>query len=333
MEKYDLIYRSDAADERFSIRETLKRRLSLSTRLLRRLQYGGGVYRNGAPVRMNARAAAGDVLTVLFPAEESAFAPEPIPIRVVYEDADLLVIDKQAGFVVHPTKGHPAHTIANGLMQRMESGGERYKIRFVNRLDMNTTGLLVVGKNAYCQEDFARQAAANKITKRYEAIVTGLVEADAGRIALPIGKAAEDGLRRIVREDGFPSETRYRVLERFACPELANGYACPEGCLCPEPANGCLCPEGYTHLSIELGTGRTHQIRVHLAHIGHAVLGDALYGEAAPLLVERQALHAAALVFRHPRTKAILRLSAPLPADMERALADLRAAANAQGNG
>jgi 23S rRNA pseudouridine1911/1915/1917 synthase len=329
MEKYDLIYRSDAADERFSIRETLKRRLSLSTRLLRRLQYGGGVYRNGAPVRMNARAAAGDVLTVLFPAEESAFAPESIPIRVVYEDADLLVIDKQAGLVVHPTKGHPAHTIANGLMQRMESGGERYKIRFVNRLDMDTTGLLVVGKNAYCQEDFARQAAANKITKRYEAIVTGLVEAEAGRIALPIGKAAEDGLRRIVREDGFPSETRYRVLERFAygrgypCPELANGYSCPE------PANGYPCPDGYTHLALELGTGRTHQIRVHLAHIGHAVLGDALYGAPAPLLAERQALHAAALVFRHPRTKALLRLSAPLPADMERALAVLRAAANA----
>ncbi|MDR2355956.1 MAG: RluA family pseudouridine synthase [Clostridiales Family XIII bacterium] len=301
MERYDLIYKQDEADTRFCVREILKRRLSVSTRLLRRLKYGGGVYCNGLPVKMNARAAAGDVITVLFPAEESGFVPEPIPIRVVYEDKDLLVIDKQAGFVVHPTKGHPAHTIANGLMQRMESGGERYKIRFVNRLDMDTTGLLIVGKNAYCQEDFARQAAENKVTKRYEAIVTGLVEADAGRIALPIGKAAEDALRRVVRADGFPSETRYRVLERFAC------------------------GRGYTHLELELGTGRTHQIRVHLAHIGHAVLGDALYGEAAPLLAKRQALHAAELIFRHPRTKELLRLFAPLPRDMEQLCKRLRA--------
>jgi 23S rRNA pseudouridine1911/1915/1917 synthase len=267
------------------------------------------VYKNGLPVKMNARAAAGDVLTVIFPEEESGFAPEPIPIRVVREDADLLAVDKQAGLVVHPTKGHPAHTIANGLMQRMAERGERYKIRFVNRLDMDTTGLLLVAKNAYSQEDFARQAAANRVVKRYETIVTGLVRADEGRIALAIGKEAEDGLRRIVRADGFPSETRYRVLERFAC------------------------GRGYTHLGIELMTGRTHQIRVHLAHIGHAVVGDALYGETAPLLIERQALHAAKLVFRHPRTGEDLRLAAPLPADMAQLLERLRAACGGGGGG
>jgi 23S rRNA pseudouridine1911/1915/1917 synthase len=303
MEKYDLIYRSGEADEGVRVREILKKRLSVSTRLQRRLKYGDelGVRRNGAPARMNERVFAGDVITVLFPAEESGFAPEPIPISVVYEDGDLLVIDKQAGLVVHPTKGHPAHTIANGLARRMADGGERYKIRFVNRLDMDTTGLLVVGKNAYCQEDFARQAAENRVVKRYEAIVTGLVAADAGTIALPIGKAEEDGLRRIVREDGFPSETRYRVTERFA-----RGRGC-------------------TRLLVELRTGRTHQIRVHLAHIGHAVVGDALYGEAAPYLTERQALHASELAFRHPRTKEELRFTAPLPADMEKLLEKLRA--------
>jgi 23S rRNA pseudouridine1911/1915/1917 synthase len=301
-EHCDLVYRASQADENFNVREILKRRLSVSARLLRRLKYGGGVCRNGVPVRMNVRAAAGDVITVRFPQEESRFTPEPIPINIVYEDRDLLVIDKQAGLVVHPTKGHPAHTIANGLAQRMEIGGERYKIRFVNRLDMDTTGLLVVGKNAYCQEDFTRQAAENRVVKRYEAIVTGLVAADAGRIALPIGKEAEDGLKRIVREDGFPSETRYRVLERFAC------------------------GRGYTRLRLELGTGRTHQIRVHLAHIGHAVAGDALYGGASPRLAERQALHAAELIFRHPRTKELLRFEAPLPADMKKMLETLRAA-------
>jgi 23S rRNA pseudouridine1911/1915/1917 synthase len=306
MEKYDLIYEAGEADEGLRVRAILQKRLSVSTRLLRRLKYGeaAGVRRNGVPAMMNERAKAGDVITVLFPMEESGFAPEPIPIRVVYEDGDLLVIDKQAGLVVHPTKGHPAHTIANGLMHRMERRGERYKIRFVNRLDMDTTGLLVVGKNAYCQEDFARQAAENRVVKRYDAIVTGRVEADAGVIALPIGKAAEDEVKRIVREDGFPSETRYRVTERFAC------------------------GRGYTRLSLELRTGRTHQIRVHLAHIGHAVVGDALYGETSPLLAERQALHAAELIFRHPRTKERLRFTAPLPADMEKLLKKLRAACN-----
>jgi 23S rRNA pseudouridine1911/1915/1917 synthase len=307
IEEYDLAYRCDKADEAFKIRELLKRRLSVSARLLRRLKYGEGVYCNGLPVRMNARAAAGDVITVLFPREESRFAPEPIPINVVYEDGDLLVIDKQAGLVVHPTKGHPAHTIANGLARRMENGGERYKIRFVNRLDMDTTGLLVVGKNAYCQEDFARQAAENRVEKRYEAIVTGLVAADAGRIALPIGKETEDGLRRIVRDDGFPSETLYRVLERFPC------------------------GRGFSRLRLELKTGRTHQIRVHLSYIGHAVLGDALYGGAAPQLAERQALHAAELAFCHPRTKEALRFTAPLPADMEEMLGTLRAACAGTG--
>ncbi|MDR1574066.1 MAG: RluA family pseudouridine synthase [Clostridiales Family XIII bacterium] len=301
--KYDLAYEAGEADEGVSVREILRKRLSVSTRLLRRLKYGeeAGVCRNDVPVRMNERVAVGDAITVRFPAEESGFAPEPIPIRVVYEDGDLLVIDKQAGLVVHPTKGHPAHTIANGLMHRMEACGERYKIRFVNRLDMDTTGLLVIGKNAYCQEDFARQAAENRVVKRYEAIVTGLVQADEGVIALPIGKAVEDELRRIVRADGFPSETRYRVAERFAC------------------------GRGYTRLALTLRTGRTHQIRVHLAHIGHAVVGDALYGETSPLLTERQALHASELIFRHPRTKEDLHLTAPLPGDMEKLLEKLRA--------
>jgi 23S rRNA pseudouridine1911/1915/1917 synthase len=309
MEKYDLFYSSGVEDESIKIREILKRRLSVSTRLMRRLKYGGGVCLNGAPVRMNDKVAAGDVITVQFPGEESGFEPEAIPISVVYEDSDLLVINKQAGLVVHPTKGHPAHTIANGLMHRMALRGESCKIRFINRLDMDTTGLLVVGKNAYSQEDFARQSSENLVVKRYETVVTGLVAADDGVIDLPIGKEREDGLRRTVRPDGAPSVTRYRVLERFA--------------------RG----QGFTLLSVTLDTGRTHQIRVHLSHIGHAVVGDALYGGAAPLLIERQALHAAELVFRHPRTKEMLRLTAPLPEDMKKLLENLRAACDNTGGG
>jgi 23S rRNA pseudouridine1911/1915/1917 synthase len=302
MERHDLLYRPNEADECFNVREILKRRLSVSTRLLRRLKSGGGVCRNGLPVRMNAGVFAGDVITVRFPGEESGFEPEPIPISPVYEDDDLLVIDKQAGLVVHPTKGHAAHTVANGIMHRMHARGESYKIRFINRLDMDTTGLLVVGKNAYSQQYFARQSAENEVVKRYAAIVKGLVEADEGLIELPIGKAREDEIRRVVTEDGAPSLTRYSVVERFPC------------------------GSGFTLLRLELGTGRTHQIRVHLSHIGHAVVGDALYGGLSPLPADRQALHAAELIFRHPRTGDAMRLTAPLPADMKKLLENLRAA-------
>jgi 23S rRNA pseudouridine1911/1915/1917 synthase len=307
MEKYDLIYRSTGEDAGLRVREILKRRLSVSTNLIRRLKYGGGVFLCGDPVRMNERVSADEVITVCFPKEESGFEPEDIPIGVVYEDSDLLVIDKQAGLVVHPTKGHPSHTIANGLTRLMELRGERFKIHFINRLDMDTTGLLVVGKNAYAQEDFARQSAENLVTKRYEAVVFGLVEAEEGIIELPIAKAEEDGLRRVVRPDGAPSVTRYSVSERFACGK-----------------------RGYTLLRLALDTGRTHQIRVHLSHIGHAVVGDALYGGDAPALIERQALHAAELVFRHPRTKDMLRFTAPLPEDMKKMLENLRIACDNQ---
>jgi 23S rRNA pseudouridine1911/1915/1917 synthase len=298
-EKYNLAYTVTEADEAFKILEILKRRLGMSVRLMRRLKQGGGVFCNGVPARMKDRARAGDLLAVVFPGESSGFEPENIPIRVVYEDADLLIVDKQAGLVVHPTKGHPAHTMANGVMRYMLDRGETYKIRFINRLDMDTTGLLVVGKNAYSQEEFARQSAAGRVRKCYTAVVTGVPEADEGLIDLPIGKAADDSPRRCVCADGFPSLTRYRVLSRF---------------------------NGYSLVNLELCTGRTHQIRVHMAHIGHALVGDALYGEPAPRLIGRQALHAAELAFEHPAAKTPLRVCAPLPEDMERLIRELRLA-------
>jgi 23S rRNA pseudouridine1911/1915/1917 synthase len=286
----DLEYKADAGDAGLKIKELLKRRLQISTRLMRKLKNGAGVTCNSLPAPLNAKVQAGDRIAVSFPRESSGFEPEPIPIRVIFEDADLLILDKQPGFVVHPTKGHPCHTIANGVMRYMLETGESYKTRFINRLDMDTSGVLLIGKNAYSQEDFTRQAAAGRVTKRYLAVVTGRMEKDADRIDLPIDKAEADQVKRIVRADGFPSVTRYQVLERFAA---------------------------HTLLSLELQTGRTHQIRVHLAHIGHPVLGDALYGRPAPRLIERQALHADSLHFDHPRAKERVRACAALPADME----------------
>ncbi|MDR1135123.1 MAG: RluA family pseudouridine synthase [Clostridiales Family XIII bacterium] len=310
--KNDLEYRITKEDEGHNIRQILKTRLFISVRLMKKIKYGDGTLTlNGEKVKTNERALAGDILAVRFPGESSCFEPEDIALDIIFEDEDLLIVNKQAGLVVHPTKGHASGTLANGVMKHMLDAEHAYKIRFINRLDMDTTGVLVVGKNAYSQEDFIRQAAAGGVTKRYTAISTGIIGDDAGRIDLPIAKAVEDQVKRAVREDGFPSATRFRVLDRF-------GGEGGEGA-------------GFTLLELELDTGRTHQIRVHLSHIGHPVVGDVLYGEAAPDLIGRQALHARELAFRHPRTKESLRFFADLPDDMTELLFKLYSKGDMKG--
>ncbi|MDR0571142.1 MAG: RluA family pseudouridine synthase [Clostridiales Family XIII bacterium] len=304
----DLKYVMKEGDEIHKVREILRRRLNLSSRLLRKLKNGEGVTLNGGPVRMNAKGSPGDLLGVAFPEEASSFEPEPIPIEIIHEDEDFLILNKQAGLVVHPTKGHPAHTVANGVMRHMLDTGALFKIRFVNRLDMDTTGVLVIGKNAFCQDDFFRQAEAGAVAKTYLAVVEGLVEEEEGVIDLPIALEREGAVRRAVREDGFPSATRYRLAERFR----------------PTVGAGARAARGFSLLELALETGRTHQIRVHLAHIGHPVVGDSLYGRPAPWLIERQALHAARLSFRNPRTGEPMDVEAPLPEDMARLIEGLR---------
>ncbi len=285
-------------DEIITIKTVLKSRMGISTRLLRKLKDTDGVFLNGKPVKLYEKARVGDLILLSMPDENSGFEPEDIPIEVLYEDRDLLAINKQPGFVVHPTKGHVSHTMANGIMQHMLDSGETYKIRFINRLDMNTSGILLIGKKSHCQDDFARQAKEDRVIKNYIAIVHGLPEEDEAVIDLPIGQPDPEDIRRQVVEDAYPSVTRYRVLERFQ--------------------------SGYAMLSITLETGRTHQIRVHMAHIGHPVVGDSLYGEADETLIERQALHAVRLEFDHPITKERLVVEAPLPEDMKQLIEKLK---------
>lgn len=277
-------------DQGLKIKELLKRRLGLSSRLLRKLKQEDAVFLNGESIKMFERGKAGDCITLSLPEETSGFIPEPIPIEVIYEDEDLLVINKQPGYVVHPTKGHPSHTIANGVMNYMMAKGDSYKIRFINRLDMDTTGLLLIGKNSHCQDDFARQAAAGCVEKRYVALVKGYLSLNEGTIDLPIGKPIDDQVKRAVIPEGYPSITHFRVIERYKKP--------------------------YTLVELLLETGRTHQIRVHMAHMGHPVVGDALYGTDDIWMIERQALHAVRLDFNHPVTGARLSLKAPIPSDM-----------------
>ena len=278
-------------DKELRIKELLKRNFGFSSRLMGKLKVLNGVFLNGNPVKMFEKPQEGDKITVTLPREKSEFEPENIPISVVYEDEDLLIINKQPGYVVHPTKGHPCHTIANGIMNYMINNNKLFKIRFINRLDMDTSGLLVIAKNSHCQDDFSKQMSENAVTKKYIGIVKGIIKEEDGRIDLPIDKEHEDHLKRAVVQGGYPSVTNFKVLERF--------------------------PKGYTMVELLLETGRTHQIRVHMSHLGYPVIGDVLYGEAAVWLIERQALHAKYLSFKHPVSGEFMEIEAPLPQDMQ----------------
>lgn len=291
----DFIHTVTPEDEGLELKDIMRGHFDFSSRLRNKIKRGKLVMLNGIQTPGWIRPAVGDVIKITLPDEKSNFEPQNIPLCPVFEDDDLLIINKQPGLIVHPTKGHPSGTVANALMYYMEQTDQSFKIRFVNRLDMDTSGLLVIAKNAYCQNDYTHQMKANLVRKRYVAIVNGIVESDSGTIDLPIGRPDPENVRRGVMEGGSPSVTRYTVLQRF--PRM-----------------------GYTLVELILETGRTHQIRVHMSHIGHPVLGDWLYGGGNVNLIERQALHAATLVFTHPITKKQLTLNAPLPDDMQSVL-------------
>ena len=286
------------------VKDIMRQRFDFSARLRNRIKREKLVMLNGRQTEGWIKTAAGDIISITLPDEQSHFPPQDIPVYPVFEDEHLLILNKQPGLIVHPTKGHPTGTVANALMHYMEKTGHRFKIRFVNRLDMDTSGLLVVAKNAYCQNDYTRQMKEGLVEKRYVAIVRGHMDSDTGVIDLPIGRPDPVDVRRGVMKDGAPSVTRYKVLERL--PSMSYDTE-------------------HTLVELLLETGRTHQIRVHMSHIGHPVLGDWLYGGENVHLIERQALHAAKLSFCHPMTGKQLHIEAPVPDDMLQALEKLRA--------
>lgn len=291
----DFIHKVTPEDEGLELREIMREHFDFSSRLRNKIKRNKLVMLNGVQTPGWIKPSAGDVISITLPEERSNFEPQPIPLYPVFEDDDLMVINKQPGLIVHPTKGHPTGTVANALMHYMEQTGRHFKIRFVNRLDMDTSGLLVIAKNQYCQNDYTLQMKKNLVEKRYIAIVKGIVEAEEGTIDLPIGRPDPDNVRRDVMDGGSPSVTHYKVLRRFS-------------------------RQPYTLVELLLETGRTHQIRVHMSHIGHPVLGDWLYGGENVNLIERQALHAARLSFTHPITGEKMILEAPLPEDMKKAI-------------
>ncbi len=283
-------------DDGKEVRQITREYFDFSARLRNRIKREKLTMRNGAPTEGWHKVNIGDEISITLPDEHSNFPPEDIPLDIVFEDDDLMIINKQPGIVVHPTKGHPAGTCANGLANYMEQTGRVFKIRFVNRLDRDTSGLLIVAKNAYCQNHITDQMRKNHIHKKYIAIVKGELTSESGTIDLPIGRPDPEDVKRGVTSDGAPSVTHYEVIQHLRC---------------------------HTLVSLLLETGRTHQIRVHMSHIGHPVLGDTLYGGEDPLLIGRQALHAASLSLIHPITKERVEFNAPIPEDMEAAIRKL----------
>ena len=319
------------------VRVLMRRHFDFSSRLRGRIKREKRVFLCGEPCEGYTRAKAGDTITIRLPEDRSHFIAEDIPIYPVYEDSDLLLLNKQPGVTVHPTRGHTHGTIANGLMTYMDrhagENGNPFKIRFVNRLDMDTSGLLIVAKNAYVQNDLVQQMKRDHLKKEYIALVCGIIEENAGTIDLPIGHPDPDSPCRGVVPDGAPSVTHYRVLERFRPGSGSSAAGADPGSSAAgadsgrppdtiEKASGASA--GYTLVRLQLQTGRTHQIRVHMSHIGHPVAGDLLYGCPCPALIPRHALHAASLSFIHPVSKKELLIEAPLPRDIRDACAALR---------
>jgi 23S rRNA pseudouridine1911/1915/1917 synthase len=276
----------------------------LSRARVQRLIADGHVLVGGHPQKSRLRVSAGQRIHLRIPpAVPLTLTPEAIPLDIRYEDADLLVVNKPAGMVVHPGAGRTTGTLVHALLAHCErlpgiGGVERPGI--VHRLDRDTSGVLVVAKTETAHQSLSQQFKARVVKKRYLALVHGELRQDSGRIEATIGRREHDRKRMGVRrEGGREARTAFRVIRRLS---------------------------GMTVLELELETGRTHQIRVHLAHIGHPVLGDQAYGgrrerrrvAAGELQADRQMLHAWRLGFHHPRTGAWLEVTAPIPEDFLR---------------
>jgi len=275
-----------------TVKEILSENLNFSRRLSKKLELSGKITLNNKEIKLNKSVFIGDVLTVEFKDEEDEYNAVNIPIDILYEDTELLVVDKPPYIVVHPTKSHQDNTIANGVAYYFKEKGIQKKVRLVNRLDMNTSGIVIIAKNPYVHNELSNQMKSNTVEKYYYAIVEGLLERDEGTINEPIARLNPEDIIRVVDISGKECITHYEVVRRLV---------------------------NKTLVKLKLDTGRTHQIRVHMKYIGHPILGDTLYGNESDL-IGRQALHCCEMKFIHPITGEKMIIKSPMPEDMERAI-------------
>ena len=269
-----------------------------------RLIKEGRVLVNGRPAAKSLKLSGCETVLVSLPEPEpTAAQPQDIPLDVVYEDEDVIVVNKPKGLVVHPAPGHPDGTLVNALLHHcggsLSGVGGVLRPGIVHRIDRDTSGLIAAAKNDFAHQRLAAQLQDHTLARTYECIVVGNLREDSGTVDAPIGRCPADRKKMAVVPGGRPAVTHWEVIARYP---------------------------GFTHVRCRLETGRTHQIRVHMAHIGHPILGDTVYGAKKPVPgLQGQCLHAVGLRFLHPRTGRPVELSCPLPEEFQRQLALLRA--------
>ena len=268
-----------------------------------RLIAEGRVRVNGKPAAKSARLSGGETVTVDVPQlRETALPPQDIPLDVVYEDDDVIVVNKPTGLVVHPAPGHPDGTLVNALLHHCGDslsgiGGEK-RPGIVHRIDRDTSGLIIAAKNDAAHLALSAQLKDHSLSRTYECLVTGNMKQDSGTVDAPIGRSSADRKKMAVVPTGRRAVTHWEVVARYP---------------------------GVTHLRCRLETGRTHQIRVHMAYIGHPILGDTVYGAKKPVPgLTGQCLHATGLRFVHPRTGEPVELPCPLPPEFTAMLQKLQ---------
>ncbi len=273
-----------------TVEDILRGALQLSRRMLQRLTRSQGLRLNRRPTFLARRVREGDVVAArIGVAESEGLEPVPMELEIVHEDTDLLVVNKPPFLLVHPTSPTHTATLAHGIAHHFLKQGLHARVRPVHRLDRDTSGLVLIAKSAFAHQHLDRQLRERQLQREYLAFVQGVVAEDAGQIDAPIGRHPQHPHLRAVVAGGDPATTRFAVIERFA---------------------------GATLLQMALETGRTHQIRVHLQHIGHPLLGDRQYGGSGARLLNRPALHAFRLSFVQPTRGERLTLQAPLPPDL-----------------
>lgn len=287
----NLSYQIDKDEHYDNVLHVLKEQFLLSDRLITKLKKANKIYLNSLPTYTKKSVTVGDTVSVLIDFEEdnSNIVASNIPLNIIYEDDYLLVLNKPANIAIHPSILHFDNSLSNGVKFYFDKLGLKKKIRIVNRLDRNTSGIVILAKNEYIQECLIKQMKTNEFKKEYLAIAKGILESKSGTLNFPIARKEGSIIERTVSSDGDSAITHYDVVKEF---------------------------NNLSLVHIVLETGRTHQIRVHFSHIGHPILGDTLYGSPSEL-INRQALHSYKLTFIHPVTKKKLILESSLPNDIK----------------